>query len=141
MSLPQTQHQRGSRFAPFHVWTAMRLLWFAGLLMIPGAVIWLFSGGVGDHLFASGPFWMFIIGVMLAASGGRGSAMSFRGLISPACDAIGRILASPDCPNCGQSCFDSSPASGYAPETAKQHWWPLRQCAGCGRDLARAAER
>ncbi len=136
---PRIRQQHGSRFSPFHIWTAMRLLWFAGLLMIPIALIWLSSGGGSSNLYASGPFWMCLFGLMLVASGGRGSAMRFPGLISPACDAIGRLIASPDCPACGQSCFNSSPSTGYAPETTKHLWWPLRQCANCSHDLTRAS--
>jgi|GEM_PF-5396039 len=123
------------RLAPYPVWTAMRVLWLVALALIPGSVVWLFYGGSSETLWTSGSFWMFMAGVMLASTGGRGSAISFKGLISPGCDAIGHLLASHQCPACGQSCFDSSPPSGYVPESATHTWWPLRHCAQCGHDL------
>lgn len=111
----------------------MRVLWYLGVAMIPGSFAWMIAVGGASPLLAQGYFWTFMGGVMLSASGGR----RYRGPISPGCDVIGWMLASDQCPACGQSVFDSTPPSGYVPDTTRHTHWPARVCANCGHDLTK----
>jgi hypothetical protein len=123
------------RFAPYPVWAAMRVLTTIGAgmftLWLGSAIVALLSavsGGKADML----PMWIGIAGVIMGGSGNGfrpGENVPLFGEI------IGRMLASKHCPACGQSIFDHTPKSGYAPEAMTYSWWPSRHCTNCGHDM------
>lgn len=120
--------------SPYGAWLIMRWVWFALLATIPFAIVMFFQTGNG--------WWFapFFIAVLSVGSGSNGMAFGTgpdpRDVrISLACDVWANWLSSQYCPACGQSCFDHSPPSGYAPDNAQYRFWPVSSCANCGCDL------
>lgn len=119
------------RFPPYPVWQIMVIVDFigmalslAGLFLILRALV--YGGGV-----TALPITMLLIGGVIS-----GRSRNWRHTLSPFCEFIGSRLTTENCPSCGQSVFDHTPASGYSPEIMKQRW-PLRFCANCDRDLSK----
>ena len=123
---PQQAPDKGpKRFAPYQVWSAVRLATLGGLACYVLAVLLLLLTGSPFALL------LFVPAIVLAPPI---PDYLDRGL-SASCDLLGNLLASRYCPRCGQSIFDNSPASGYFPDHARERWWPSRLCANCGHDL------
>jgi len=125
------------RFAPFPVWMAVTLLVRGAQLAFAGCCIWGMSA-----LFhamdrppqrpSTPPMWLWVVTIMLGATD-RLDHKRYR--TSPMGDMIGNVLASQQCPACGQNVFDHTPPSGYAPDTQAHAMFPSRICTNCGQDL------
>jgi hypothetical protein len=106
--------------------TGMFLLWFGS------AIAALFSAVNRGDLEVL-PMWIGMVGIIVGGSG-RGFRRDEN--VPLFGEIIGRMLASKSCPVCGQSIFDHTPSSGYAPDTQTYRWWPSRNCTNCGHDMS-----
>jgi hypothetical protein len=123
-------------FAPYPVWLAVTLLVRGAQLLFAILCLWYFSALFHamdrPHSISLPPTWLVAVSLVLGASDGRSS---WRWRTSPAGDMIGNLLASQQCPACGQNVFDHTPPSGYAPPSQAQGVFPSRICTNCGHDL------
>ena len=143
MSTKLERFPHPSRVAPYPVWAAMRiittlgngmvLLWFAWAII---AIFSIINGGTIKLL----PFWFGVVGLILG--GGSGSSYprpdgTFwqKPTLSLISEVLGRNLVPKECPVCGQSIFDHTPAAGYAPDGQTSSWWPSKICTNCGHDM------
>lgn len=110
-------------FAPYTVWTKIRLVALFGLACLPIAIICAYFGQIALGLAAS---VLFVLIVVPTPSNSLTPLML---------EWIGGLLGSRYCPACGQSIFDRAPESGYMADHVRGTWWPRRICANCGHDL------
>lgn len=129
------ESRRAGRYAPYPVWMTLRIITMIGsgmvLLWFAWAIAALFSAINGGDLQVL-PLWICIVGSIVGASG-KGFRRDAN--LPPFGEIIGRMLASKNCPACGQAIFDHTPAAGYAPELQTYRWWPSRICTNCGHDM------
>jgi hypothetical protein len=122
--------------APYPVWLGVTLLVrFAQVLFLLFCVWYLaaLSDAMDKHSTTSiPPMRLWAATIVIGASSGRSAA---RWRTSPFGDTLGKLLASEQCPACGQSVFDHTPPSGYAPPSQQQAIFPSRICTNCGHDL------
>jgi hypothetical protein len=124
--------------APYPCWYILQVLEIiAGIVLLVWIVSFIRMIIYGGQVSAL-PFWVFIGGFIIA-----GRPVPYRSRhnnLAPFGEIIGGLLASKQCPQCGQSIFDHTPPQGYAPDLMKR-LWPLTDCANCGLDLSnRTAE-
>jgi hypothetical protein len=125
------------RFAPYSVWMGVSLLARGAQLAFAGCCIWYMSAlfhamGRPAHLPSTPPLWLWL-GTLILGATYRWDFKRYR--TSPMGDMIGNLLASQQCPACGQNVFDHTPPSGYAPDTRAHAFFPSRICTNCGQDL------
>ncbi|TFI56393.1 hypothetical protein E2493_20435 [Sphingomonas parva] len=127
---------RIGRLAPYPVWLGVTLLVRSAQLVFLLLWVWylaaLFDAMDKASTISPPPIWLLVVSTLIGASSGRG-AWQWR--TSPFGDALGKLLASERCPACGQSVFDHTPPSGYAPPSQQQRMVPSRICTNCGHDL------
>jgi hypothetical protein len=126
------------RFAPYPAWMGVTLLVRGAQLTFAACCIWYMSAlfhamGQPRHRPSTPPMWLWLGTLVLGASE-RWDSRRYR--TSPMGDTIGNLLASQQCPACGQNIFDHTPPSGYAPDTQAHAVFPSRICTNCGQDLA-----
>ena len=118
--------------SPYGAWMTMRLVWFGLWVLLIVSVVNFVAGYHGWSI-------VFCVALMSLAAPRHhnriGATPETR--ISPVCDQLASLLSTHNCPNCGQSSFDHTPASGYAPDVMQHGFWPLSTCANCGTDLSR----
>jgi hypothetical protein len=123
--------------APYPTWLIVTLLVRAAQALFVVCCLWsvvaLSHASERPHSVSLPPMWLWAAALMLGASSGRSG---YSGRTSPAGDLIGNLLASQQCPACGQNVFDHTPPSGYAPPSQAQAIFPSRICTNCGHDLA-----
>jgi hypothetical protein len=124
------------RLAPYPVWIAVSVVVRASQILCLSCIVWyfaaLFDAMERPHMVSLPPAWLFIVTVFIGAD----SADSYRRWrTSPFGDWIGDLLASQQCPACGQNVFDHTPPSGYAPPSQTTCYFPSRICTNCGHDL------
>jgi hypothetical protein len=124
------------RFAPYPVWMAMAVMARGAQLLFLLCCLWgmaaLFDAMEKPFTIPLPPMWLWLVSVFLGCDGGR-TAWTWK--TSPVGDGIGNLLASQQCPACGQNVFDHTPPSGYAPPSQAQAIFPSRICTNCGHDL------
>src|SRR4051794_34220650 len=125
------------RFAPFSVWLGATLLARGAQLLFVVCCLWamaaLFDSIEKPFTTPLPPIWLWVVAILLGTSDGRSGG---RWKTSPVGDAIGNLLASQQCPACGQNVFDHTPPSGYAPPSQANSIFPSRICTNCGQDLS-----
>jgi len=123
------------RFAPYPVWMSLRLL-----TMLAGwiAIAWFLHATYAIVRAVDGvdvgfwPIWIFVVAVIIGGkTRGEGGNLPAFG------ELVGNLLASKQCPSCGQSIFDHTPPSGYEPDITRRSWWPSRCCTNCGHDMSK----
>ena len=124
------------RFAPYPVWLAMAVLVRAAQVLFIIFCGW-YLAALLDAMDRSSttplpPLWLWGATLLIGADNGRGGG---RWRTSPLGDTIGDLLASQQCPACGQNLFDHTPPSGYAPDSQRHAIFPSRICTNCGHDL------
>ena len=134
---PNAEPPAPKSFAPYPVWMTLRWITMAGSAL---AIVWLIWAVAALISAADGgqmpmlPVWLFVVAITVGGAP-RGDNI-FTGFdLPPFGEFIGRKLANKQCPSCGQSIFDHSPPSGYAPDRVTTSWWPSRFCMRCGHDM------
>src|SRR3954454_20296803 len=129
---------RIGRFAPYPVWMGVTLMARGAQLLFIVCLLWamaaLFDAMEKPFTIPFPPFWLWGVAILLGTSDGRSG---WRWKTSPVGDAIGNLLASQQCPVCGQNVFDHTPPSGYAPPSQAHSIFPSRICTNCGQDLGK----
>jgi hypothetical protein len=138
----ETRAIKVGRFAPYPVWLATSVLVRASQILFLAFCLWylaaLFDAMERPHRISTPPIWLWFAFGMIGADV---KSSYRRWKTSPMGDAVGNVLASLQCPACGQDVFDRTPPSGYAPEARRHAFFPSRVCTNCGHDLARRTAR
>ena len=127
---------RVGRYPPYPVWMALFYIVRGAQFVFLAGVFWLIVAlwaAVDGRAVWTPPIWPLVV----AAALGTSSRGRWRWKLSPVGDAIGNMLASQQCPACGQNIFDHTPPSGYAPAVQQQSWRPSSVCTNCGHDLSK----
>jgi hypothetical protein len=124
------------RLAPYPVWIAVSVVVRASQILCVACIIWymaaLFDAMEKPHRISTPPLWLFIVTAFIGADA-ESSYRRWR--TSPLGDWLGDLLASQQCPDCGQNVFDHTPPSGYEPDSKRHRYFPSRICTNCGHDL------
>jgi hypothetical protein len=122
--------------APYPTWLIVTLVVRAAQSIFVVCCLWyiaaLFYAMGRPHSISLPPIWLVGATLLLGASDSRSRG---RSRTSPVGDLIGNLLASQQCPACGQNVFDHTPPSGYAPPSQAEAIFPSRICTNCGHDL------
>jgi hypothetical protein len=127
---------RRRRFAVYPFWFWICVIHLFSLFCLAAAMIYglaLLSGAIDRVWPLTLLFVLTLVCNQRAVSGPYWRAPHYR--FRPLRDWDGTYISSESCPECGQSCFNYAPPSGYVEEMEKHHFWPRRNCANCGRDL------
>ena len=124
------------RLAPYPVWIAVSVVVRASQILCLACIVWfmaaLFDAMERPHTVPLPPLWLFLVTAFIGAEGGH-SYGNWR--TSSFGDWLGNLLASQQCPACGQNVFDHTPPTGYAPPSQTTCYFPSRICTNCGHDL------
>ena len=124
--------------APFPVWIATTLVVRLAQILFLVCCAWylaaLFDAMDKSHTTSTPPGELWLATIIIGTSSGR-SSWPWR--TSPFGDFVGKLLASQECPACGQNIFNHTPPSGYAPPSLERAIFPSRICTNCKRDLTR----
>ena len=124
------------RLAPYPVWIVTSVVVRASQILCLACIIWymaaLFDAMERPFTVSLPPLWLFLVTAFIGVEGGR-SYRNWR--TSSFGDWVGNLLASEQCPACGQNVFDHTPPSGFAPPSQTSCWFPSRICTNCGHDL------
>ena len=122
------------RLAPYAVWFPLVLIVRGSQILFVAFFIWYVAtlmGATGEKFkLPAPPYWVWV------AAGVVGfSSRSAHRRLSELGDAVGNMLASQQCPACGQNIFDHSGPSGYTSPSERNRFIPSRFCTNCGHDL------
>lgn len=135
-SMP-TEAANAYRYAAYPFWFWLAVVEWAAFAVILAEIGYFIAFVKSGGTLPSWPFWIVLpVGFVCGGRSRRQAAGP-----APVLRLIGDQLASSNCWNCGQSIFDPTPATGYAPEPANTYLLPQRFCANCEADLAQQSSK